>query len=65
MLFSLAEWRKYWHFMLCLGLKGGFSAALIHTAALSCVSHWSELAFSKADDLPKTELSHSWRLKRF
>jgi MFS family permease len=40
MLFLLAECSKYWHFMLCLGVMGGISAALILTAAFSCISHW-------------------------
>jgi hypothetical protein len=29
MLFLLAECSRYWHFMLCLSVMGGFSAALI------------------------------------
>lgn len=40
MLFLLAECSKYWHFILCLGVMGGISAALILTTALSCISHW-------------------------
>jgi len=40
MLLLLAECSKYWQFMLCLGVMGGFSAALIQTAALSCIGHW-------------------------
>ncbi len=36
----LAKYSRYWHFMLCLGVMGGFSAALIQTAALSCIGHW-------------------------
>lgn len=39
-LFTLAECQKYWHFMLCLGVLGGVSAALITTAGLAAVSHW-------------------------
>ncbi|ERF68078.1 hypothetical protein EPUS_08514 [Endocarpon pusillum Z07020] len=39
-MFALAECKKYWHFMLCLGVVGGTSAALITTAGLSAVSHW-------------------------
>lgn len=39
MLFLLAECSRYWHFMLCLGVVGGFSVALIQTAALSCIGH--------------------------
>jgi MFS family permease len=40
MLFLLAECSKHWHFILCLGVMGGISAALILTTALSCISHW-------------------------
>ncbi len=39
-IFILAECKKYWQFMLCLGLVGGVSAALITTAGLAAVSHW-------------------------
>ncbi len=39
-IFALAECKKYWHFMLCLGVLGGTSAALITTAGLAAVSHW-------------------------
>lgn len=39
-IFALAECKKYWHFMLCLGVVGGVSAALITTAGLAAVSHW-------------------------
>jgi MFS family permease len=39
-IFALAECTKYWHFMLCLSVAGGFSAALITTAGLAAVSHW-------------------------
>lgn len=39
-IFTLAECKKYWHFMLCLGVVGGISAALITTAGLAAVSHW-------------------------
>lgn len=39
-IFALAECHKYWHFMLCLGVVGGISAALITTAGLAAVSHW-------------------------
>lgn len=38
--FLLAECTKYWHFMLCLGVMGGVSAALIANAGLAVVSHW-------------------------
>jgi MFS family permease len=39
-MFALAECTKYWHFMLCLGVLGGTSSALITTAGLAAVSHW-------------------------
>jgi MFS family permease len=39
-IFTLAECKKYWHFMLCLGVVGGVSAALITTAGLAAISHW-------------------------
>lgn len=39
-IFALAECTKYWHFMICLGVVGGISAALITTAGLAAVSHW-------------------------
>jgi MFS family permease len=39
-IFALAECKKYWQFMLCLGILGGISGALITTAGLVAVSHW-------------------------
>lgn len=36
----LAFCTQYWHFMLCFGVLGGVSAAIITTVASSVVSHW-------------------------
>ncbi|KAJ5909040.1 hypothetical protein N7495_001722 [Penicillium taxi] len=36
----LAECTKYWHFMLCLGVLGGVSSAIITTVSISVLSHW-------------------------
>ncbi|KAJ5237181.1 hypothetical protein N7489_007272 [Penicillium chrysogenum] len=36
----LAQCTKYWHFMLCLGVLGGVSSAVITTVSISVLSHW-------------------------
>ncbi|KAE8395818.1 major facilitator superfamily domain-containing protein [Aspergillus alliaceus] len=36
----LAQCTKYWHFMLCLGVLGGTSAAVITTVSIAVLSHW-------------------------
>ncbi|KAJ6188229.1 hypothetical protein N7519_003137 [Penicillium mononematosum] len=36
----LAECTEYWHFMLCLGVLGGVSSAVITTVSISVLSHW-------------------------
>ncbi|OQE40168.1 hypothetical protein PENCOP_c006G05774 [Penicillium coprophilum] len=36
----LAECTKYWHFMLCLGVLGGMSAAIVTTVSIAVLSHW-------------------------
>lgn len=36
----LAECTQYWHFMLCLGILSGVSAAVVTTVAISALSHW-------------------------
>ncbi|KAJ5523972.1 hypothetical protein N7494_010622 [Penicillium frequentans] len=36
----LAQCSKYWHFMLCLGILGGISSAVITTVSISVLSHW-------------------------
>lgn len=36
----LAQCTEYWHFMLCLGILGGVSSAVITTVAISVLSHW-------------------------
>ncbi|KAJ5145690.1 uncharacterized protein N7515_000254 [Penicillium bovifimosum] len=36
----LAECTQYWHFMLCLGILGGVSSAVITTVSISVLSHW-------------------------
>lgn len=36
----LAQCSKYWHFMLCLGVLGGLSSAVVTTVAISVLSHW-------------------------
>jgi MFS family permease len=36
----LAQCTKYWHFMLCLGVLGGISSAVITTVSISVLSHW-------------------------
>ncbi|KAB8199768.1 major facilitator superfamily domain-containing protein [Aspergillus parasiticus] len=36
----LAQCCEYWHFMLCLGVLGGVSAAVITTVSIAVLSHW-------------------------
>lgn len=36
----LAQCTKYWHFMLCLGVLGGLSSAVITTISIAVLSHW-------------------------
>ncbi|KAL4938533.1 hypothetical protein BDV06DRAFT_231699 [Aspergillus oleicola] len=36
----LAECTKYWHFILCLSILGGVSAAIITTVSIAVLSHW-------------------------
>ncbi|KAJ5559556.1 hypothetical protein N7513_001955 [Penicillium frequentans] len=36
----LAQCTQYWHFILCLGVLGGVSSALITTISISVLSHW-------------------------
>ncbi|CAI7612962.1 unnamed protein product [Penicillium pancosmium] len=36
----LAECTEYWHFMLCLGVLGGISSAIITTVSIAVLSHW-------------------------
>ncbi|KAJ5668936.1 MFS monocarboxylate transporter [Penicillium macrosclerotiorum] len=36
----LAECTEYWHFMLCLGIIGGISSAIITTVGIAALSHW-------------------------
>ncbi|GLA26518.1 MFS general substrate transporter [Aspergillus phoenicis ATCC 13157] len=36
----LAECTKYWHFILCLSVLGGVSAAVITTVSIAVLSHW-------------------------
>lgn len=36
----LAQCREYWHFILCLGVLGGVSAAVVTTVSISVLSHW-------------------------
>ncbi|KAJ5826585.1 hypothetical protein N7447_003348 [Penicillium robsamsonii] len=36
----LAECTKYWHFMLCLAVLGGMSAAIVTTVSIAVLSHW-------------------------
>lgn len=40
MMFLLAECRSYYQFMLCLGVLGGITGALLTTTSLACVAHW-------------------------
>lgn len=39
-IFVLGECEEYWHFMLCLGVAGGVSVALLITSSVSAISHW-------------------------
>ncbi|RAH74744.1 putative MFS monocarboxylate transporter [Aspergillus aculeatinus CBS 121060] len=36
----LAQCSRYWHFILCLSILGGTSAAIVTTVAISVLSHW-------------------------
>lgn len=36
----LAQCSRYWHFMLCLGVLGGVSSAIISTVSIAVLSHW-------------------------
>ncbi|OKL61098.1 hypothetical protein UA08_03319 [Talaromyces atroroseus] len=36
----LAQCSEYWHFMLCLGVLGGMSSAVITTVSIAVLSHW-------------------------
>ncbi|PYH46828.1 putative MFS monocarboxylate transporter [Aspergillus saccharolyticus JOP 1030-1] len=36
----LAQCSRYWHFILCLGILGGISTAIVTTVAISVLSHW-------------------------
>ncbi|OJJ98560.1 hypothetical protein ASPACDRAFT_31478 [Aspergillus aculeatus ATCC 16872] len=36
----LAECTKYWHFIVCLSILGGISAAVITTVSIAVLSHW-------------------------
>lgn len=36
----LAECTKYWQFILCLSILGGFSSAVITTVSIAVLSHW-------------------------
>lgn len=36
----LAQCSEYWHFMLCLGILGGVSSAIITTVSIAVLSHW-------------------------
>ncbi|KAF9887524.1 hypothetical protein FE257_010102 [Aspergillus nanangensis] len=38
--FLLAECTQYWHFIFCLSILGGVSAAVITTVSISVLSHW-------------------------
>lgn len=40
MLLLLATCREYWQFLLCLGVLGGITSAILTTTALAAVSHW-------------------------
>lgn len=40
MFLSLAVCQKYWQFLLCLGVLGGITSAILTTTALAAVSHW-------------------------
>ncbi|CAI6339982.1 unnamed protein product [Periconia digitata] len=40
MIFLLAECKSFWQMMLCLGILGGTTSAMVTTTGLSVVSHW-------------------------
>ncbi|KIW18345.1 hypothetical protein PV08_02633 [Exophiala spinifera] len=40
MMFLLAQCSRYWHFLLCLGVLGGVSGAMLVTTSMAVVSHW-------------------------
>lgn len=40
MIFTLAECKTYWQFLLCLGVLGGACAAALTTTGLQVLSHW-------------------------
>lgn len=40
MLFLLAECKRYYQFLLCLGVLGGIAGATLTTTGLAVVSHW-------------------------
>lgn len=40
MIFLLAECKRYWQIMLCLGFLGGVTGACLTTTGLAVVSHW-------------------------
>jgi MFS family permease len=40
MMFLLAECYLYWHFMLCAGVLGGVTGAMLTTTSLAAVAHW-------------------------
>lgn len=39
-LLLLGQCTKYWQFLLCFGVLGGISGAILTTVALSVISHW-------------------------
>lgn len=39
-LLLLGQCTTYWHFLLCFGILGGVSGAILTTVALSVISHW-------------------------
>jgi MFS family permease len=40
MIFLLAECKTFWQMMLCLGLLGGITGAMLTTTSLAVVAHW-------------------------
>lgn len=40
MIFLLAECKTFWQMMLCCGVLGGLSGALLTTTSLAAVAHW-------------------------
>ncbi|KAF2657954.1 MFS general substrate transporter [Lophiostoma macrostomum CBS 122681] len=40
MMFLTAECTKYWHFILCVGVLGGATGAMLTTTSLAVVAHW-------------------------